>query len=88
MLYNINGGKIVVMYVIWKKNMRKIKNFKEVSNVTLCAVVVESQRHNGNVKQKFVKYLGSIREDKIDSEKCTNLFWRKVSKNWCGDLYR
>ena len=63
-------GKIIVMYVKWKKNMRKINNFKEVSNVTLCAVVVESQRHNGKVKQKFVKYLGSIGEDKIHSENC------------------
>ena len=80
MLYNINVGKRVVMYIRWKKNIRK-KTKADFSNVTFCAVILENKRQDGKVKQKFLKYLGSIRENRIDSATSRTLFWKKASKN-------
>ena len=73
-------GKIIVMYVRWKKNIRKTTKSKKNTNVTYYAVIVKSLRQNRRIKQKFIKYLGSIREDNLDSERCRNLFWKNVSE--------
>ena len=66
------------MYVRWKKKNRKRRYNESIPKVTLCAVIVRSQRINGKSKQKVVKYLGSIREEQVKYSYSRDIFWRNV----------
>jgi len=68
------------MYVRWKKNIRKREKNSIDNKVTLCAVIVECYRENGKPKQRFRKYLASIREVDLNDSYSRKLFWRKVNK--------
>jgi len=51
------------MYVRIKK--RAIRNRYEITDYSLRFVVVESYRHKSGPRQRFVKYLGSIRASEL-----------------------
>ena len=68
------------MYIRWKKKYRKKRWHDNTSRYTLSAVLVESMREYGKVKQKFILHLASIRGERIEISIHRSIFWRKVSQ--------
>jgi len=68
------------MYIRWKKKYRKRRRHESSTRSTLSAVLVESVREHGKVKQKFILHLGSIREERIGSSIHRSIFWRRVTQ--------
>ena len=63
------------MYVRWKRTKRKDRwGYGD----TLTAVLVKSERVNGQPRQKFIAHLGSIREGRIDVQGARLNFWDNV----------
>jgi hypothetical protein len=69
------------MYLRWKKKFRIRRHLDEQNKITLCAVLVESQREDGKIKQTVIKYLGSIRHEHIQFSSRRHRFWRMVMQN-------
>jgi hypothetical protein len=69
------------MYLRWKRKVRRGKNPDKGSRITLCAVLVESHRENGKIKQTVIKYLGSIRHEHIQFSSRRHRFRRKAKQN-------
>jgi hypothetical protein len=69
------------MYIRWKKKYRKRRRHEGSTRFTLSAVLVKSVREYGNVKQKFIFHLGSIREERIENSNHRSIFWRKARQN-------
>jgi hypothetical protein len=63
------------MFVRWKTNPGAAKR-----NLIHSAVIVKSVYIDGESRQRFVKYLASIREDHIRLARLRSLFWAKVTK--------
>ena len=69
------------MFLRWKKKNRRRKLWESsVDKLTLSAVIVKSLREDGKIRQKVVKYLGSIREEQISNPHRRRSFWRKVNQ--------
>jgi hypothetical protein len=64
------------MFVKWAK-----RKLADQSRFSLDAILVKNQWENGKVKQRYVCYLGSIREDRINRTRYLLEFWRSVDKN-------
>lgn len=69
------------MYLRWKKRVRRGKNLDKGNRITLCAVLVRSDREDGKIKQTVIKYLSSIRQDEIEFANCRRTFWHKARQN-------
>lgn len=86
------------MFVRWKRKRRKDSSHWErpdpdtravrvyTPEFLLSAVVVESVRIDGKPRQRTIKYLGSIRECKLDPDNKSGIFhhgyfWRSVDAN-------
>jgi hypothetical protein len=68
------------MFVRWKRNTRSKRKFKNQYVLhTLIAVLVECKRENGKIKQNYLGYLASIRENLLDSTCSQKLFWGKIN---------
>lgn len=67
------------MFLRWKNKTRKGKQTK--GKITISPVIVESYWKEGIVKQRVVKYLGSIREEDIPRRDFAEWFWKKVNSN-------
>ena len=67
------------MYIRWKRKHRKAHD-GVVGNITFCAFLVQSHRDGGKVKQKVIKYLGSIRREQINYPHYRYLFLHRVNQ--------
>ena len=68
------------MFVRWNKRKRFDK-WKKPQADAISAVLVESQRVDGNPRQKTIKYLGSIRSDRVNVVGWARGFWKSAEKN-------
>jgi integrase/recombinase XerD len=77
----LNKSESGRMFARWKK--RQLKRPEPDGNapgVVLYAVLVRSIRVKGKPRQKIVRYLGSIRESKINKAGYRIAFWMKVER--------
>jgi len=68
------------MYIRWKRYYRKKRRHENSTKSTLSAVLVESVREHGKVKQRFLSHIASIWEERIDSSIHRSVFWRKTTQ--------
>ena len=69
------------MYVRWNRRKRIKEGWRKKKGDYLSAVLVESCRIDGKPRQKTIKHLGSIGEDRLDRVYARKCFWDKAEKN-------
>lgn len=65
------------MYLRLKK-----RALKRLSRTSIDAVILESRRNGSTTVQRFIAYLGSIRENHIEHVRPRIVFWDKVFKKF------
>ena len=69
------------MYVRWNRRKRIKEGWRKKKGDYLSAVLVESCRIDGKPRQKTIKHLGSIGEDRLDRVYDRKCFWDKAERN-------
>ena len=69
------------MYVRWNKRKRTKAGWNKKEGLYLSAVLVEGYREGDKTRQKIIKYLGSIGEERIIRVWRRRDFWETVEKN-------
>lgn len=69
------------MYIRWNKRKRHKAGWRKKEGLYLSAVLVESHRVAGSPRQKVIKCLGSIGEEKLIHVFPRQRFWATAEKN-------
>jgi hypothetical protein len=73
------------MYVRWNRRKRTKASWRRKEGDYLTAVLVESARIDGKPRQRIIKSLGSIGEERLKDKNFHSIpvycFWLKVRKN-------
>ncbi len=68
------------MYIRWNRRKRKTTSWQKKTGCYLTAIAVESHREDGSPRQKVIKCLGSIGEERLEKVYARKRFWETVEK--------
>ena len=69
------------MFIRWNRRKRTKAGWRKKEGDYLSAVLVESCRIDGKPRQKSIKHLGSIGEERLNNVYDRRLFWEKAEKS-------